>query len=77
MIGQFILSYGTMLAFNTLQAFIVDAFFPFSAAAVAGAVFARSVLACIISVFSPQMFAVLGWGWGGTFLALVAATRAR
>ncbi|TXT08900.1 hypothetical protein VHUM_03028 [Vanrija humicola] len=74
MIGQVILSYGTMLAFNTLQAFLVDAFFPYSAAAVAGAVFVRSALACIISVFAPQMFSVMGWGWGGTFLGLVAAT---
>ncbi|KAL1405713.1 hypothetical protein Q8F55_007383 [Vanrija albida] len=74
MIGQFILSYGTMLAFNTLQAFIVDAFFPYSAAAVAGAVAVRSALACVIAVFAPQMFTTMGWGWGGTFLALVAAT---
>lgn len=32
----------------------------------------RSVIACILPIFAPDMFATLGWGWGGTLLALVA-----
>ena len=32
----------------------------------------RSVTACILPEFAADMFANLGWGWGGTLLALVA-----
>jgi hypothetical protein len=32
----------------------------------------RSVLACILPIFAPDMFSTLGWGWGCTLLALVA-----
>ncbi|CAD6583670.1 MAG: hypothetical protein TREMPRED_003613 [Tremellales sp. Tagirdzhanova-0007] len=71
-IGQVLIGLGLMLAFNSIQNFIVDAFFPYSAAAVAGATALRSVLACILPEFSTDLFANLGWGWGGTLLALVA-----
>lgn len=36
-IGHVITCYGLMLAFTTIQNFIVDTFFPYSAAAIAGA----------------------------------------
>ncbi|ORY29507.1 major facilitator superfamily domain-containing protein [Naematelia encephala] len=71
-IGMVLLALGLMLAFNSIQNFIVDAFFPYSAAAVAAATALRSVLACILPEFSPDLFHNLGWGWGGTLLALVA-----
>ena len=32
----------------------------------------RSVIACILPIFAPDIFSTLGWGWGGTLLALVA-----
>lgn len=67
---------------------IVDAFFPYSAAAVAGATAVRfrsllserelippqlrSVVACILPEFSSDLFTNLGWGWGGTLLALIS-----
>lgn len=41
-IGQVVIALGLMLAFNSIQNFIVDAFFPYSAAAVAGATAGRS-----------------------------------
>jgi hypothetical protein len=51
---------------------IVDAFFPYSAAGIASATALRSVFACIIPIFAPDLFHNLGWGWGGTLLALVS-----
>ncbi|KIR32641.1 hypothetical protein I304_05432 [Cryptococcus deuterogattii CBS 10090] len=50
----------------------VDAFYPYSAAAVAGATAARSVVACIMPLFTTTMFVKLGWGWGGTLIACIA-----
>ncbi|KAK8861475.1 hypothetical protein IAR55_002296 [Kwoniella newhampshirensis] len=70
-IGEVIVALGLMLAFNTLQNFFVDAFSPYSAAAVAGATACRSIIACILPLFATDMFVRLGWGWGGTLLALV------
>jgi len=32
----------------------------------------RSITACIMPEFSADLFANLGWGWGGTLLAFVA-----
>lgn len=29
-------------------------------------------MACILPIFSPEMFYTIGWGWGGTLLALVS-----
>ncbi|KAK4688067.1 hypothetical protein P7C73_g2033, partial [Tremellales sp. Uapishka_1] len=71
-IGQFVIALGLMLAFNTLQAFIVDCFFPYSAAAIAGATALRSITACLLPIFSADLFGNLGWGWGGSLLAFVA-----
>ncbi|CAK9787121.1 putative polyamine transport-related protein [Cutaneotrichosporon oleaginosum] len=71
--GQAVTSYGLMLAFNSIQNFIVDAFYPYSAAATASATFARSVTACVLPIFAPTMYRNLGWGWGSTLLALLAA----
>ncbi|WVQ78742.1 hypothetical protein IAT38_000829 [Cryptococcus sp. DSM 104549] len=70
--GQAIAGIGLMLAFNSLQTFFVDAFYPYSAAAIAGATACRSVTACIIPIFTSDMFKRLGWGWSGTLLACIA-----
>ncbi|WOO79547.1 MFS transporter prlG [Vanrija pseudolonga] len=70
--GQALIALGLMLAFNSIQTYLVDAFFPYSAAATAGATALRSVIACVLPIFCPQMFGTLDWGWGGTLLALVA-----
>ncbi|GFZ42665.1 hypothetical protein JCM24511_00382 [Saitozyma sp. JCM 24511] len=71
-IGMCVVAIGLMLAFNSIQNFIVDAFFPYSAAGIASATALRSVFACIIPIFAPDLFHNLGWGWGGSLLALVS-----
>ncbi|OCF30330.1 hypothetical protein I316_08034 [Kwoniella heveanensis BCC8398] len=71
-VGQYVIGLGLVLAFNTLQNFFVDAFYPYSAAAIAGATATRSIVACILPLFTSEMWVKLGWGWGGTLLAMVA-----
>ncbi|WWC87768.1 uncharacterized protein L201_002660 [Kwoniella dendrophila CBS 6074] len=71
-IGQWIIGIGLVLPFNTIQNFLVDAFHPYSAAAIAGATAARSIVACILPLFATEMFVKLDWGWGNTLLACVA-----
>lgn len=39
---------------------------------VPGWVQARSVVACIMPLFTTTMFVKLGWGWGGTLIACIA-----
>ncbi|WWC60184.1 uncharacterized protein I303_102749 [Kwoniella dejecticola CBS 10117] len=71
-IGQYLIGIGLVLPFNTIQNFLVDAFHPYSAAAIAGATAARSIVACILPLFASEMFEKLDWGWGNTLLACVA-----
>jgi len=71
-IGEVFVLFGLTLAFNSTQNFIVDAFFPYSAAGIAGATTMRSIVACVMPIFSPDLFVNLGWGWGGTLLGCIA-----
>ncbi|RSH77130.1 uncharacterized protein EHS24_003760 [Apiotrichum porosum] len=71
-VGECLVAWGLMVAFNSLQTFLIDAFYPYSAAATAAAIGLRSAMACVLPVFTPEMFGRLGWGWGGTVLAFVA-----
>lgn len=72
MVGSAVFAYGLMMTFNSIQNWIVDAFFPYSAAAMAAASLLRSVTGCILPIFSDSLFKNLGYGWGGTLLALVS-----
>ncbi|GAA6044187.1 hypothetical protein JCM8097_006444 [Rhodosporidiobolus ruineniae] len=70
-IGSAIFAFGLMLAFNSIQTWLVDAYSPYSAAAVAAATLLRSLTGTILPIFAPRLFVNLGYGWGGTLLALV------
>ncbi|GAA5991335.1 hypothetical protein JCM10908_003263 [Rhodotorula pacifica] len=71
MIGSVVFSYGLMLCFNSLQNYLVDAFYPYGAAAMAGATLLRSVTGAILPIFSPIMYKNLGYGVGNTIIACV------
>ncbi len=64
---------GLMLAFNSIQTFLVDAFAPYSAASIAAANAVRAVVGCVLPIFAGDLFTNLGWGIGGTVLGCVAA----
>lgn len=72
LIGNTLLAFGLMLAFNSIQNFVVDAFVPYSAAAMAAATLLRSVAGCVLPIFSDSLFINLGYGYGGTILACVS-----
>lgn len=73
LMGTFILGFGLMLGFNSVQNFLVDNFAPYSAAAMAVATLFRSIVGSILPIFAPVLFENLGWGVGGTALAAIAS----
>lgn len=64
-------SKATRSAFPHPQNFLVDCFFPYSAAATAASTLLRSVGGVLLPIFAPRMFVAIGYGWGATLLALV------
>ena len=72
LLGSFLVGVGSILPFQAILVYLVDAFIPFSASATACAVLVRCILAAIFPLFSEKMFVALGFGWGSTLLALVS-----
>ncbi|KAL7408914.1 major facilitator superfamily domain-containing protein [Mrakia frigida] len=68
-VGLALCGYGLMLAFNSVQNFIVDFCAPYSAAGIAGATFLRSLVAFVLPLVGALLFERLGWGGGGSLLA--------
>lgn len=54
LVGQALIAFGLMLAFNSIQNFIIDAFFPYSAAGVAGATAVSSELPVRDTITDPR-----------------------
>jgi len=67
--GLFIYSFGQNTVFNTVLNYLVDAYYPYGAAAVATATFFRSVVGCVLPLFSEDVFTYLGYGRAATMLA--------
>lgn len=55
-----------------MQNWIVDAFHPYSAAAMAAASLLRSITGCLLPLFGDRLFIDLGYGRGATLLAGVS-----
>lgn len=71
-IGSAIFAFGLMLAFNATQNWIVDSFYPYSAAAMAAATIIRSFAGCVLPIFADSLLIKLDYGLGGTVLALIS-----
>ena len=76
LLGSFLTGYATILCFQTILVYLVDAFIPFSASATACAVLVRSILAAAFPLMAEEMFEDLGYGWSCTLLAGVALAGA-
>lgn len=72
LLGSFLTGLATILCFQTILVYLVDAFIPYSASATACAVLVRSVLAAIFPLFAQQLYEKLGFGWGSSLLAFIA-----
>ncbi|TKY86876.1 hypothetical protein EX895_004164 [Sporisorium graminicola] len=69
LIGSFLVGCATILCFQTILVYLVDAFVPYSASATACAVLIRSILAAAFPLCAEYMFEALGYGWSCTLLA--------
>jgi hypothetical protein len=54
------------------QAYLVDAFTIYAASALAATTITRSVMAAVLPLAAPKMYAALGIGWGNSLLAFLA-----
>lgn len=69
LLGSFVVGCATILCFQTILVYLVDAFVPYSASATACAVLIRSILAAALPLCAEYMFERLGWGFSCTLLA--------
>lgn len=71
-IGSFIYGTGTILVFNGIFAYTVEAYRKYTASAMATNSFVRSIMAGAFPLFGLQMYEKMGIQWATTLLALVA-----
>ncbi|KAI0050074.1 MFS polyamine transporter [Auriscalpium vulgare] len=71
-IGIFLVGAGTIVVFQGIQTYVVDAFALHAASALAAVSFLRSLAGFGFPLFGPSMYKALGFGKGDTILAVVA-----
>ncbi|KAK0119746.1 hypothetical protein ONS95_011181 [Cadophora gregata] len=70
--GASIFSAGTIIGFQCIQTYIVDAYTRYAASAVGAATVLRSLAGFGFPLFAPYMYAKLHYGWGNSLLAFIA-----
>ncbi|KID69187.1 MFS multidrug transporter, partial [Metarhizium hybridum] len=69
-IGCVILATGLIIAFQSAQAYVVDAYNEhYAASAAAAGAFVRTMFGFSFPLFAPKMYQALGLGWGNSLLA--------
>lgn len=68
--GVFLFSFASQVVGMPLQAYVIDAWPEHTGSALAASQFLRSLTAFGFPLFAPRMYAVLGYGWGNSVLAL-------
>jgi len=71
-IGILLVGAGTIVAFQSIQAYLIDTFTLYAASALAAATFLRSLAGFGFPLFAPTMYNALGYGKGDTILAVAA-----
>lgn len=71
-IGCVFLAIGLIIAFQSAQAYVVDAYSAqYAASAAAVGAFMRTMCGFSFPLFAPAMYARLGLGWGNSVLAFI------
>lgn len=71
-IGAVIFAAGTILGFQCIQTYIVDAYTKYAASAIAAATTLRSLAGFGFPLFAPYMYNALGDGWGNSLLGFIS-----
>ncbi|BCS18491.1 putative MFS transporter [Aspergillus puulaauensis] len=71
-IGAAIYSAGTLIEVLCVTGYIIDTYQKYAASAMAAIFVLRSILAVVLPLAAPSLYANLGFGWGNTLLGLVA-----
>ncbi|KAB5566927.1 putative efflux pump antibiotic resistance protein [Coniochaeta sp. 2T2.1] len=72
-IGVFIFTFGLQVAGMPAQAYVIDVYSEFTSSALSATQFGRSLAAFLFPLFAPSLYRALGYGWGNTTIAFVAA----
>lgn len=67
-IGIGIFSAGSIVCLQCMQTYIVDSYTRYAASGMAAAVVLRSLAGFCFPLFAPDMYKVLGYGWGNSVL---------
>ena len=70
-IGLFPFGFGILGVWQPIQAYLIDAYLPFAASALAAFTVLRSVVAAFLPLAGPKLFASLGLGWGNSLLGFI------
>lgn len=71
-IGAAIYAAGSIISFQCVQGYLVDSYTTFAASALGAATVLRSLAGFGFPLFAPSIYAALGYGKGGTVLAVCA-----
>ncbi|KAF8576203.1 MFS general substrate transporter [Ramaria rubella] len=67
-----IFGFGMFITFIVIPVYLMEAFIPYSASALAAATLMRAITGAVFPLFGEQLFVRLGYGKGGTLLAVLA-----
>ncbi|KAF3401926.1 Efflux pump vrtL [Penicillium rolfsii] len=71
-IGAVLFGAGTIISFQCMQTYMVDAYTRFAASALAAGSFLRSLAGFGFPLFAPYMYDKLHYGWGNSVLAFIS-----
>lgn len=71
-IGALLFGMGSIITFQCIQTYVVDAYTRFAASALAACSFLRSIAGFGFPLFAPYMYRRLHYGWGNTLLGFIA-----
>ncbi|EED11423.1 florfenicol exporter, putative [Talaromyces stipitatus ATCC 10500] len=71
-IGGFIFSCGIIMIMQSVNNYVLDAYPLYAASAIGAVTVVRNIPGVVFPLFAPYLYDAVGFGWGGSLLALVA-----